>query len=160
MANTHLRFSPARPNPTLRRSLLPVSAMSSTSATKSDDISSSSLEVIGARRSLLFRFASLQRSYVPFPLLGWNRHVETIFAAFCRSLPVVKLKRECLRTKDDGAIALDWVLGDETELPFDSPLLILLVVSLLPFSVILVWCVVHSYRTRQLHQTVHILADI
>lgn len=65
--------------------------------------------------------------------------METIFAAFYRSLPVVKLRRECLRTKDDGAVALDWVSGDETELPFGSPVLILLVVFLIPFSLILLW---------------------
>ncbi|KAF3322441.1 embryogenesis-associated protein EMB8 isoform X1 [Carex littledalei] len=126
MANPHLRFSPARPYPTLRRSLLPLSAMSSPSDTKSEDLPGSSLEIVGARRSLLSNFASLQCPYKAFPVLGWNRHVETIFAAIYRALPVVKLRRKCLRTKDDGAVALDWVLGDETELPFDSPVLILL----------------------------------
>ncbi|KAJ3706617.1 hypothetical protein LUZ61_010322 [Rhynchospora tenuis] len=128
MANTHLRFTPARPNPSLRRSFLPLSTMSPSSATKADDLDlpSSSLEIVGARRSLLSRFASLQSPYKAFPVLAWNRHIETIFASFYRSLPDVKLRRECLRTKDDGAVALDWVLGDETQIPFDSPVLILL----------------------------------
>ncbi|XP_020590731.1 embryogenesis-associated protein EMB8 [Phalaenopsis equestris] len=83
-----------------------------------------SLEVIGSKSALLSRFASL--SYRPFPIIGWNRHVETIFAALFRSLPRVQLRRECLRTKDDGAIALDWLYGDEIGLPADSPVLVLL----------------------------------
>ena len=61
------------------------------------------------------------------------RHVETIFAAFYKSLPVVKLRIECLRTKNEGAVALDWELGDETEIPFDSLVFILLVISLVPY---------------------------
>ncbi|XP_021903183.1 embryogenesis-associated protein EMB8 isoform X2 [Carica papaya] len=51
---------------------------------------------------------------------------ETIFAAFFRSIPDVKLRRECLRTKDDGVVALDWVSGDDRRLPLESPVLILL----------------------------------
>ncbi|RRT38546.1 hypothetical protein B296_00046744 [Ensete ventricosum] len=90
------------------------------------DASMSSLEIIGARRAILSRFESLRRPYKPFPLLGWNRHVETIFAAFFRSQPAVPLRRECLRTRDDGAVALDWVVGDDRQLPPDSPVLILL----------------------------------
>ncbi|XP_074588564.1 embryogenesis-associated protein EMB8-like [Curcuma longa] len=86
----------------------------------------SSLEVIGPSRALLNRFESLRRPYKPFAVVGWNRHVETIFAAFFRSLPSVRLRRECLRTRDDGAIALDWVVGDEQQLLLDAPVLILL----------------------------------
>lgn len=52
--------------------------------------------------------------------------METIFAAFFRSLPDVKLKRECIRTKDDGSVALDWISGDHQLLPPNSPVLILL----------------------------------
>ncbi|KAL5539728.1 hypothetical protein UlMin_043857 [Ulmus minor] len=85
------------------------------------------LEVIGgAKSSFLPAFKTLSRSYNPFPIIGWNRHVETIFAAFFRSVPDVKLRRECLRTKDDGAVSLDWVSGDDRRLPPESPLLILL----------------------------------
>ncbi|KAJ0962146.1 hypothetical protein J5N97_029974 [Dioscorea zingiberensis] len=86
----------------------------------------SSLELVGARSSLLSRFTSLQRPYKPFPVVAWNCHVETIFAAFFRSLPDVTLRRECLRTPDDGAVALDWVAADDRRLPFESPVLILL----------------------------------
>lgn len=52
--------------------------------------------------------------------------METVFAAFYRSLPAVKLRRECLRMADDGAAALDWVSGDDRLIPVDAPLLILL----------------------------------
>lgn len=65
--------------------------------------------------------------YNPFPLIGWNCHVETVYAAYFRSLPDVKLRRECIRTQDNGSVALDWVSGDDRHLPHDSPLLILLV---------------------------------
>ncbi|KAG9452598.1 hypothetical protein H6P81_005502 [Aristolochia fimbriata] len=85
-----------------------------------------SLEIIGSGESLLARFASLRRPYRPFPVLAWNCHVETIFAAFFRSLPDVRLRRECLRTEDGGSVALDWVSGDAARLPPDSPTLILL----------------------------------
>lgn len=90
-----------------------------------------SLEVTGgARDAFLPVLRSLgDRPYTPFPVIGWNRHVETIFAAFFRSLPAVRLKRECLRTKDDGSVALDWASGDHQRLPPDSPILILLVSS-------------------------------
>ncbi|KAF3335682.1 embryogenesis-associated protein EMB8 [Carex littledalei] len=141
MANPHVR-STLLSCSTLsypRRSLLPLPAMSSPSATKSDDLPDSSLEIVGVRRSLLSCLVSLQRPYRAFPVLGWNRHAETIFAAFYKSLPVIKLRRECLRTKDDGAVALDLVSGDDTELPFGSPVFIFLVVSLVPLSLILMW---------------------
>lgn len=86
-----------------------------------------SLEILGgAKESFLPALPSLTRPYTPFPVFGWNRHVETIFAAFFRSTPDIKLRRECLRTKDDGSVSLDWVPGDDRVLPADSPLLILL----------------------------------
>ncbi|XP_031095989.1 embryogenesis-associated protein EMB8 [Ipomoea triloba] len=86
-----------------------------------------SLEVVGgARDAFLPALKSLQNPYHPYPIIGWNRHAETIFAAFFRSLPDLKLRRECLRTKDDGSVALDWVAGDDRRLPPDSPVLILL----------------------------------
>ncbi|PON73550.1 AB hydrolase 4 family [Parasponia andersonii] len=86
-----------------------------------------SLEIAGgARGSFLPALKTLARPYNPFPLVGWNRHVETIFAAFLRSVPDLRLRRECLRTNDNGAVALDWVSGDDHGLPPESPLLILL----------------------------------
>ncbi|KAL7184828.1 hypothetical protein ACSBR2_026881 [Camellia fascicularis] len=88
-----------------------------------------SLEVVvggGGRDSFLPALKILNRPYEPYPVIGWNRHVETIFAAFFRSLPSVRFRRECLRTKDNGSVALDWVSGDDFRLPPDSPLLILL----------------------------------
>lgn len=91
-----------------------------------------SLEVTGgALHTFLPALKTLSRPYGPFPVIGWNCHVETIFAAFFRSLPDVKLKRECIRTKDDGSVALDWISGDHQLLPPDSPVLILMVRPLL-----------------------------
>ncbi|XP_056174063.1 embryogenesis-associated protein EMB8 [Syzygium oleosum] len=86
-----------------------------------------SLEVLGGGRDLFLpALTTLGRPYPPFPVVGWNRHVETIFASFFRSLPDVRLRRECLRTLDDGAVALDWVSGDDRSVPPDAPVLILL----------------------------------
>ncbi|GAV88905.1 Abhydrolase_6 domain-containing protein [Cephalotus follicularis] len=87
-----------------------------------------SLDITGGARDRFLPPLSntLTRPYNPFPLIGWNRHVETIFASFFRQIPDVKLRRECLRTKDDGAVSLDWVSGDHLDVPPDSPLLILL----------------------------------
>lgn len=91
-----------------------------------------SLEVTGgALHTFLPALKTLSRPYSPFPVIGWNCHVETIFAAFFRSLPDIKLKRECIRTKDDGSVALDWISGDHQLLPPDSPVLILMVRPLL-----------------------------
>ncbi|OMO80635.1 putative AB-hydrolase YheT [Corchorus capsularis] len=85
-----------------------------------------SLEISGGGVDrFLPAFKTLHLPYKPYPIVGWNRHVETIFAAFYRKFPEVRYRRECLRTKDDGAIALDWVCGDRS-LPADSPTLILL----------------------------------
>ncbi|KAF9602283.1 hypothetical protein IFM89_026400 [Coptis chinensis] len=80
----------------------------------------------GARDTYLSVFKSLNLPYNPFPIICWNRHLETIFASFYRSLPGVKLRRECLRTADDGSVSLDWVVGDDSALPAESPVLILL----------------------------------
>lgn len=90
-----------------------------------------SLEVIGGGRDkyLPALMKNLEQPYNPFPLVGSNRHIETIFAAFFRSRPEVKFRRECLRMKDDGAVALDWVVGDDRKLPPLSPILLLLVSS-------------------------------
>ncbi|KAK7312134.1 hypothetical protein VNO77_35762 [Canavalia gladiata] len=86
-----------------------------------------SLEILGdASNRFLHALPYLSRPYHSSPLLASNRHLETIFAAFFRSVPDVKLRRQCLRTQDGGSVALDWVSGDDRLLPPDSPLLILL----------------------------------
>lgn len=87
-----------------------------------------SLEVIGGGSDrFLPAFKDLDLPYKPFPVIGSNRHLETIFASFFRTCPNVKLRRECLRAADNGTVALDWVAGDDLRLPLDSPVLILLV---------------------------------
>lgn len=70
--------------------------------------------------------------YKQYPLIK-NRHQETIFAALFRSLPKVTFRRECLRTADNGTVALDWPVGGaDCEMGTDyhtkdgSPVLILL----------------------------------
>ncbi|KAL7111091.1 hypothetical protein ACP275_05G066100 [Erythranthe tilingii] len=86
-----------------------------------------SLELTGgAAETFLPALHTIHLPYLPYPLIAWNRHVETIFASFFRSLPVVRFRRECLRTSDGGSVALDWVSGDDRHLPSDSPVLILL----------------------------------
>ncbi|XVE58153.1 hypothetical protein DITRI_Ditri04bG0147400 [Diplodiscus trichospermus] len=86
-----------------------------------------SLGVIGGGRDrFLQAINSLRQPYDPFPFITWNRHVETIFASFFRSVPHVRLRRECLQAKDGGTVALDWVVGDDRRLPPDSPILILM----------------------------------
>ncbi|KAL4570597.1 hypothetical protein LXL04_026255 [Taraxacum kok-saghyz] len=87
-----------------------------------------SLEVLGGARDSFCPIIKthLDRPYNPFPVFGSNRHIETIFAAFFREIPDVRLKRECLRTKDDGTVTLDWVSGDARSLPENSPILLLL----------------------------------
>lgn len=103
-----------------------------------------SLEITGGGRDMFISaFKSLNNPYSAYPIVGWNRHIETIFASFFRSTPDVRLRRECLRTKDDGSVALDWVSGDDRRLPPDSPLLILLVSSILSscsFGIITYMC--------------------
>ncbi|KAH7560881.1 hypothetical protein ACOSP7_016659 [Xanthoceras sorbifolium] len=107
--------------------LRPIASLHVSATAKAMPSPHHSLEVIGgARDAFLPVLKTLDRPYRAFPVIGWNRHVETIFAAFFRSLPDVRLKRECIRTKDDGSVALDWVSGDHERLPPDSPLLILL----------------------------------
>ncbi|CAA7399800.1 unnamed protein product [Spirodela intermedia] len=91
----------------------------------------SSLEVIGGAAGALLHGAAGGQGlrltpYDVFPILGWNNHLETIFAAFFRSVPEVCLRRECIRTIDDGSVALDWCCGDSRLLPADAPVLILL----------------------------------
>lgn len=62
-----------------------------------------------------------------------NCHVETIFAAFYRSLPKLTYERECLKMPDGGTVAVDWPINGEDEevwrgqLEEDVPVLILLV---------------------------------
>ncbi|XP_057994279.1 embryogenesis-associated protein EMB8 isoform X2 [Hevea brasiliensis] len=86
-----------------------------------------SLDVIGGARDVFLpALKTLNRPYSPYPLIGHNCHVETIFASFLRITPNVRYKRECIRTKDSGSIAIDWVAGDSRRLPPDSPVLILL----------------------------------
>ncbi|XP_020539554.1 embryogenesis-associated protein EMB8 isoform X2 [Jatropha curcas] len=86
-----------------------------------------SIEVIGGGRDLFLpAFKTINHPYTPFPFITKNRHVETIFASLLRTTPYVRYKRECIRTKDDGAVALDWVAGDSRRLSPDSPVLILL----------------------------------
>ncbi|KAJ0634614.1 hypothetical protein HanOQP8_Chr17g0641981 [Helianthus annuus] len=81
----------------------------------------------GGLDSFLPAFTTLNQPYRAYPIVGSNTHVETIFAYFFRSTPDVSLRRECLRTKDNGAVSLDWVVGDDYSLPPSSPTLILLV---------------------------------
>ncbi|KAL9246621.1 hypothetical protein vseg_020135 [Gypsophila vaccaria] len=80
----------------------------------------------GAHKYLPPLKLNLESGYSPYPLICSNPHLETIFAAFMRTLPHVCFRRECIRTPDDGAIALDWVSGDHLSLPPSSPVLILL----------------------------------
>ncbi|XP_076881400.1 embryogenesis-associated protein EMB8-like [Bidens hawaiensis] len=87
-----------------------------------------SLEVLGGARDTYCPVINthITRPYNHFPVLGTNCHVETIFASLFRTVPDVKLKRECLRTRDDGTVALDWVSGDARNLPDNTPVLLLL----------------------------------
>ncbi|KAK4262946.1 hypothetical protein QN277_028435 [Acacia crassicarpa] len=127
-----LQQHPPLPSRHITRPLLPSSSVrlsSSSSAVVPMSLPQphSSFEVIGGARDLFLPSLSyLSRPYSPYPFFASNRHVETIFASFFRSAPQVKYRRQCLRTKDDGSIALDWVAGDDPLLPPDSPVLILL----------------------------------
>ena len=73
------------------------------------------LEVIGRgsplNAALLPKLTELRNPYKPFPFLA-NRHVETIFASYCRSLPKLTYRRECLTMPDGGTVALDWPQPD------------------------------------------------
>nr|ABK26924.1 unknown [Picea sitchensis] len=77
-------------------------------------------EIIGSDRELMSKLTTLGRPYRHFPFMG-NRHVETIFASFFRSLPVIKFRRECLRMEDGGTVALDCPLSGAVSLcnPFN-----------------------------------------
>ncbi|XP_078440348.1 esterase/lipase/thioesterase family protein [Wolffia australiana] len=97
----------------------------------SSSISHPSLEVIGGAKDAFLRGFSnggglRLKPYDGFPLICSNNHLETIFAAFFRSVPDVCLRRECIRTVDGGSVALDWCSGDDRLLPADAPVLILL----------------------------------
>ncbi|GLT35752.1 hypothetical protein SLA2020_101790 [Shorea laevis] len=120
--------SVSTPSVSLSRHLrIPITATHAAAANGAMPDPHPSLRVTGGARDLFLQaFKTLHRPYNPFPLIGWNRHMETIFASFFRSVPQVRLRRECLRTKDGGSVALDWVAGDHQRLPSDSPLLILL----------------------------------
>lgn len=85
------------------------------------------LEVIGEKSSfntsIIPHLTELQKPYKPYPFLT-NRHVETIFAAFFRTLPHLTYRRECLRMADGGTVALDWPLV-EVQNPNGAILLLL-----------------------------------
>eukprot|EP00252_Welwitschia_mirabilis_P001173 TRINITY_DN11092_c0_g1_i1.p1 TRINITY_DN11092_c0_g1~~TRINITY_DN11092_c0_g1_i1.p1 ORF type:complete len:464 (-),score=44.44 TRINITY_DN11092_c0_g1_i1:233-1624(-) len=88
------------------------------------------VRVVGCNDEFFRKLKALKKSSVPMPPLR-NRHIETIFAAFFRTLPNVRFRRECLRMSDNGTVALDWPVSGEDDiwsiqLPFDSPILILL----------------------------------
>ncbi|KAL6182793.1 hypothetical protein ACLB2K_044206 [Fragaria x ananassa] len=131
MARATLNFPPPtscfRQVSHLHRPTTPPSAFHVSSSAATMAHHHPSLEILGgAKDTFLPSLPSLARPYNPFPVFAWNRHVETIFAAFFRSTPDVKLHRECLRTQDDGSVSLDWVPGDDRVLPAHAPLLILL----------------------------------
>ncbi|KAL4570596.1 hypothetical protein LXL04_026254 [Taraxacum kok-saghyz] len=86
-----------------------------------------SLEVTGgALDTFLPAFTTLDRPYDAYPFVCSNTHLETIFAHYFRSCPDVRFRRECLRAKDNGSIAIDWVVGDDRNLSPNSPTIILL----------------------------------
>ncbi|KAK9053084.1 hypothetical protein SSX86_029714 [Deinandra increscens subsp. villosa] len=131
-APPHLTHSPLANPPTLitqsRLRAGPAMATPVTGGATTSDGHHPSLEVLGGARDLFGPVIKthLDRPYNHFPVFGSNRHIETIFAAFFRNIPDVKLKRECLRTEDDGTVTLDWVSGDAGSLPGNSPILLLL----------------------------------
>ena len=65
----------------------------------------------GVNAAILPKLTELESSYKPYPLLS-NCHVETIFAAYARSLPKLAYRRECLAMADGGTVALDWPLPE------------------------------------------------
>lgn len=132
MSSSFRRFSPG-PSYTVPRATICSKGAAAAATTAAPLLSENviphcSVEVIGgARDAFLPLLKSLHNNpYHPYPIIGWNRHVETVYAAFFRSLPEVKLQRECLRTRCGGSVSLDWVSGDNRRLPSDSPVLILL----------------------------------
>ncbi|KAK1438561.1 hypothetical protein QVD17_04370 [Tagetes erecta] len=114
----HLFFTPFPTTPLLKTSRY--TTMSVAQPHRSIDVSG------GAVDSFLPAFTTLNRPYKSYPVVGSNTHLETIFAYFFRSTPDVTFRRECLRTKDDGAVSLDWLAGDHRNLSPNSPTLILL----------------------------------
>ncbi|KAG9128638.1 hypothetical protein Leryth_017117 [Lithospermum erythrorhizon] len=97
---------------TLSSSLSPLrhlKHLSSTPTTTSTTVASlthhHSLEVVGGGEDIFIPALAknLQKPYNSYPVIGWNRHLETIFAAFFRSRPDVGFNREILRTKDNGS---------------------------------------------------------
>ncbi|MFS8029737.1 putative alcohol O-acetyltransferase [Helianthus anomalus] len=87
----------------------------------------SSLELSGGGLdSFLPAFTTLNQPYQAYPIVGSNTHLETIFAYYFRSNPDVRFRRQCLRTKDNGTVSLDWIVGDDRNLSPKSPVLILL----------------------------------
>ncbi|CAN0908924.1 Embryogenesis-associated protein EMB8 [Linum grandiflorum] len=115
----------------LRRSSKPISTVQFTSSmasyTDPPPPPHPSLEVIGGGKDrFLPALKTIHHPYEGYPLVASNRHVETILASLYRSKPDVKYKRECLRMKDNGSVALDWVSGDDRRLPRETPVLILL----------------------------------
>ncbi len=95
-------------------------------------------EVVGSpgllEGELVKSLTEVRKPYKPFPLLT-NRHVETIFAAFFRSLPNIKYRRECLRMADGGTVALDWPLLD-----IDNPVGATLILLVLPTHLLCGFC--------------------
>ncbi|GJV75120.1 embryogenesis-associated protein EMB8 [Tanacetum coccineum] len=123
-----LTYSRVRPRPIMATPLDTPTTTTTVQQQFKDDYHHPSLEVIGGARELICPVIKkhLEREYTHYPVFGSNCHVETIFAAFFREIPDVKLKRECLRTKDDGTVTLDWVSGDAQRLPQETPILLLL----------------------------------
>ncbi|KAL8200965.1 hypothetical protein R6Q57_012304 [Mikania cordata] len=115
----HLFFTPVQAT-TLTRYNTVAAMMSATQHHPSLDVSG------GALDTFLPAFTTLNRPYEAYPVIRSNTHLETIFAYFFRSTPDVRFRRECLRTKDGGAVSLDWVAGDDRNLSPNSPILILL----------------------------------
>ncbi|XP_012842086.1 PREDICTED: embryogenesis-associated protein EMB8 [Erythranthe guttata] len=61
------------------------------------------LELIGgAAETFLPALHTIHLPYLPYPLIAWNRHVETIFAYPCWKPPASSPGIECLRTSDGG----------------------------------------------------------
>ena len=115
-----------------RRNYITAAARSFVTPSSPPEFSRTCLEVLGGASSVLLDGSPLKlKPYKAFPIIGWNKHVETICAAFFRSVPDVSLRRECIRTVDDGSISLDWCVGDDRLIPDDAPVLILLVVLIL-----------------------------
>ncbi|KAI3713472.1 hypothetical protein L1987_72050 [Smallanthus sonchifolius] len=119
LTTKHLFSTPIPATPSFKL-LTRYTTMSATQPHPSLDVSG------GALGSFLPAFTTLHRPYESYPVVASNTHVETIFAYYFRSTPDVRFRRECLRTKDNGTVSLDWVAGDDRNLSPNSPTLILL----------------------------------